>query len=271
MTLSGLPILVKNNATCYPSAMFLQCFLPALAQLFLSTAGAALPPANPTTAPAPLSATLPDRWELSDEVDGIKVFKQEIEGSEVLAFKGEAVIDSPLERVATVIFDTSRAPEWVVDLAQSRLVRWINENEFIEYDHVRTPPIIMKDRDFVSRVHMTIDREKGQMKFVYGSTEDASIPETSHIRGDLKNTTFTLTSIEGGTKTHLVGSILADPKGGVPKWIVNFFQKGWPIDTIRNLRRQAAKADVKVDPVIAAKLAPAPTSPPSGKSGKPLI
>lgn len=225
----------------------------------------AAPPPNTPAPGAPVAAklpVLPDRWELSDETDGIRVYKQEIPGSDVLAFKGEALIDQPLERVATVIFDTSRAPEWVVDLAQSRLVRWIDANNFIEYDHVRTPPIIMKDRDFVSRVQMTIDHAKGEMRFVYGSVEDGEVPETGHVRGDLKNTTFTLTRAEGGKKTHLVGCILADPKGGVPKFLVNFFQKNWPVQMIQNLRRQAGREDVHVDKLILAKLTPpAPPAP----------
>jgi hypothetical protein len=120
----------------------------------------------------------------------------------------------------------------------------------VEYNHIGTP-FIMKDRDFVSIVEIKSDSEKHQIILRYKSTEDAEAPKTSYVRGDLQDTTFVLTQIEGG-KTRLDGSVLADPKGSVPKWMVNFFQKDWPVDTLRNLRKQAAKADVGIHPRIEA-------------------
>ncbi len=53
----------------------------------------------------------------------------------------------------------------------------------------------------------------------------------------------------------MIVEIHADPKGSVPKWLVNLFQKGWPRNTIEGIRKQAAKADVKEHPVVASQLA----------------
>jgi hypothetical protein len=39
----------------------------------------------------------------------------------------------------------------------------------------------------------------------------------------------------------------ADPKGSMPKWLVNMFQKSWAHNTIMRLRAQVAKPDIKVD------------------------
>ena len=182
--------------------------------------------------------------------DGVKAEKMEVPGSSVLAFRGEGDVDAPLTKVATIIFDTKRAPEWIEDLVSSKIVRWLSSDEWVEYDHVATPPIIMKDRDFVSKVKLTIDAKTKSIKFLYLNTVDADSPETKYIRGDLMNTTFLLTSIDGDKRTHVVGEIHCDPKGSVAKWLVNFFQSDWPIDTIRNLRKQGAKPDIKEDEKI---------------------
>ena len=80
------------------------------------------------------------------------------------------------------------------------------------------------------------------------SVLEAGIPPGRYVRGDLMNTTFILTSLENGARTHVIGEVHADPMGSVPKWIVNFFQKDWPIDTLQGLRKQVAKPDVKTDP-----------------------
>jgi hypothetical protein len=51
--------------------------------------------------------------------------------------------------------------------------------------------------------------------------------------------------------------IHADPKGSIPTFIANAFQKDWPIHTIKNLRKQAQKPDVRPSPELAAALAKA--------------
>ncbi|MBI3556339.1 MAG: hypothetical protein HY074_08760 [Deltaproteobacteria bacterium] len=165
-------------------------------------------------------------------------------------------MNAPLAKVATAIFDTTRAPEWVEDLEKATLVRWVSGTEYIEYDHINTP-FVMKDRDFVSSVKILIEKpaqDSPVLKFVYHSAEDPARPPTRFVRGNLMSTTFILTSLENDTKTHVIGEVHADPMGSVPKWIVNFFQKDWPIDTLQGLRKQVAKADVKTDPRFTALL-----------------
>ena len=190
-------------------------------------------------------------WErVKTTKDGINVDRKEIPGNPVLAFRGDGMIDAPIEKVATVIFEVVRAPEWVQDLELAKIVRWVSDFEWIEYDHINTPPIIMKDRDFVSKVTLSMDPETKKIKFLYLNTIDPLAPETKYIRGDLINTSFELTPVDDGKKTHLVGDIHCDPKGSVAKWIVNYFQSDWPIDTVRNLRKQAMKSDITTNEKI---------------------
>lgn len=179
--------------------------------------------------------------------DGILVYKKEIEGSPVLSFKGEGMVDASLARVATVIFDTTRAPEWVDNLEESKLLRWATPTSFIEYDHVGTP-FIMKDREFVSLVEMNFDKKAHTLKFHYQSTDDPAVPKTDYIRGTLSNTSFLLKSVENDQKTYITGEIHCDPMGSVPKWLVNAYQSAWPRITLRNLRRQVKKPDIREDP-----------------------
>lgn len=197
------------------------------------------------------SATNDVPWEkVKDSDDGIAVYRREIPGADVLAFRGVGEIAAPAAKIASIIIDTKRATEWVEDLESASVVRWLGPDRYVEYDHIGTP-FILKDRDFVSIVEIKVDREKHQIVLHYKSADDADAPKTSYVRGDLQDTTFVLTETATG-KTLLDGAILADPKGSVPKWLVNFFQKDWPVDTLRSLRKQAAKPDVAIDPKIAA-------------------
>src|SRR6266496_3986544 len=75
-------------------------------------------------------------WESLGNDDGVAVFRREVPGSPVIAFKGEGLIDVPILTVGSVIIDPTRATEWVDSLVEARTVRKIGETEYIEYDHV---------------------------------------------------------------------------------------------------------------------------------------
>ena len=148
--------------------------------------------------------------------------------------------------MATVIFDTQRRKEWIEGLVDSRIIRWGGKDNFIEYDHIDMP-LFFEDRDFVSKITMSFDLS-GKMAFHYQPADDPSAPQTSYIHGELLDTTFTLSSLDNGKKTQVDAEFLSDPKGWIPKWLVNFFVKDWPKKTFRNLRKEVLKSDLSVDP-----------------------
>jgi hypothetical protein len=193
-----------------------------------------------------LAGTLAVSWTPIKTVDGIQISKGRVAGDPVLAFKGEGDVDAPLPVVATAIFDTTRATEWIDSLKECRLQRWLNDLEYVEYDHVGTPPLIA-DRDFVSIVKLGFDPKARTVDFTYRNAEDPSLPLIKKfVRGDLKSTTFHLTAVSPN-RTHVVGEVHVDPRGLLPKWLVNWVQADWPELTFKGLRRQVAKPDVRAD------------------------
>jgi len=186
-------------------------------------------------------------WEKFDENEGIAVYRREVAGSPIIALRGEGVVDAPILRVASVLVDTSRSTEWIDRLEEVKVVRKLGENEHVHWTHISTP-IVMKDRDFVYAIKLELDPAHKKVMLNYHSVYDSGAPKTDYIRGEFKFGTFTLTSLEGGKKTHVLAEVLADPKGSVAKWIVNLFQKSWPHKTIASLRRQVAKKDIVDQP-----------------------
>jgi START domain len=176
--------------------------------------------------------------------DGIEIFRKEA-GDRLVAFRGVGVVDAPLPLVATVIFNTDRRKEWIAGLVDSRIIHWGGKDNFVEYDHIDMP-LFFRDRDFVSKVTMSFDMT-GQITFHYQPADDPSAPRTSYIRGELLDTIFILSSIDNGMKTQIDAEFLCDPKGWIPKWLVNFFVKDWPERTFRNLRKELQKSDLSVD------------------------
>lgn len=190
-------------------------------------------------------------WEEISSEDGIVVHRREVPGSDLVAFKGETVIQAPIAKVANVLIDTSRKLEWVAKIVEAKNVRETSDFERVEYNHTATPwPL--KDRDFVFEAKAEFDLPKKQVAFRMKSVEDPLMPEKNCVRGELKNSVYLLTSLNEGKSTKVYVEIQADPKGSIPKWIVNLFQKSWPRITLEGIRKQVAKPDVQEHPQIKA-------------------
>ncbi|HMI88518.1 MAG TPA: START domain-containing protein [Polyangiaceae bacterium] len=212
------------------------------------------PAANTAAAPAAKSAPAPVAWEKIGDSDGIGVYRREVPGSPLIAFKGEGYVNASIIRVASVLVDSDRAPEWVDSLTESKIIRQVNETETVHYDHIGTP-FVLKDRDFVSDCKLEFDPARKAITLKIHAINDPLAPPTSYVRGELIHSSFALTSVDHGSRTFVVAEIHADPKGSVAHWMVNLFQKKWPHNTLTRLRSQVAKADIQEHPKLKTELA----------------
>lgn len=192
-------------------------------------------------------------WKKCSASEGLDLYWAKVDGSQVIAFRGEGIVDAPLEKVASIIIDTTRATEWIDSLISSKVVRSLSPSQFVEYDLVGIPfpfDTLMANRDFVSQVTVEGDAARRRMTVTYRPAEDDQAPVLKKfVRGTMV-CRFQLVPMSIPEETYVEAEIHCDPKGGVPKWLVNFFQQGWPQTTFQRLRKQAGKADVKVLPVV---------------------
>jgi hypothetical protein len=182
-----------------------------------------------------------DDWKSIGRKDGIEIYRREVPGTGVVAFKGLGAIDAPLWKVASILLDTKRAPEWADSLVESRVVKRLGMNVYVEYNHIHMP-FILKDRDFASRVTIKIDPDARTFALEYTPT-DGAVPPTKSVRGEIRFGVFEVTALDSG-HSRLEAEVQCDPKGSIPAWVVNFFQKSWPVTTFENLRAQAQKPDI---------------------------
>jgi len=185
-----------------------------------------------------------DSWELVGDEDGIKVWRRDVAGSPIVAFKGETTVEAPIAKVATVLDDTSRKMEWVCNILEAKNVRIISPTERVEYNRT-SAPWPCKDRDFVFHAELKADKKAQTLVFQLKSVVDPGQPvdEDKAIRGELLDSSYTLVSL-GEKKTRVTVEIQVDPKGSVPKFVVNWAQKGWPRKTLEGIRDQCKKSDV---------------------------
>ena len=200
----------------------------------------------------PLALFAGEKWELVGNKDDIVTYRREVAGSPVIAIRGEAVVEAPLLHVASVLMDTARLPQWMDRVAEARRIRATSALHYVEYERASTP-FPLTDRDFVIESWVEIDAAKKQMVLRARSAADASAPVTGLVRGEVLASTFTLTALDS-RRTRVVTEVHTDPKGSIPKWMVNLVQKSWAHTTIMGLRGQVRKANVPDNPEVKALL-----------------
>jgi len=183
-------------------------------------------------------------WRPLGAQDGLSLFEGEAEPSRVLAMKGVGVLDVPAWKLVAILLDLKRSPEWVDSLVEAKMLQRVGPFSYLEYNHIGTP-FILKDREFVSRVDMKVSPAQRRFTLQYVATDEIDPKPTSRVRGEVLHGLFQF-EVTGANQTTISMELLCDPKGSVPKWIVNLFQKAWPRDTFEGLRAQAAKSDLQV-------------------------
>src|SRR5690606_26306894 len=104
---------------------------------------------SPAHASTPLPADFSDtQWKPLYEKNGIKVSRADFEDSSVSAFQAEAIIDAPLAKIAALLQDMERRPDWTPSLKQATILERKSLLEAIEYWHMGTPALI-KEREAV--------------------------------------------------------------------------------------------------------------------------
>ena len=214
-------------------------------------------------------------WETLRRDDGIVVQRKEVAGSPFVAFRGEGDVNAPLLLVGSVLVDVARSREWVDSVADSRVLRRLGDAEYVTYAHIGMP-VLMSDREFVTDVVLAADAATKTLTIRMHSVDDPSAPRTDYVRGILADGSWVLTSMDGGSRTHVAAEIHADPRGAIPAWLVNLFQKNWGYNTLMSLRKQVAKRDSSVHPLLKAMLEekgffapPSPPVPPPAPAGAP--
>jgi hypothetical protein len=182
-----------------------------------------------------------DGYQLVSRNGEFALYRKKSAGdADLLAFRGIGVLPATPIEVATGILDRQHRPEWMRDVRNLRTVRVLGPGHFIEYSGVKTP-FIVKDRDFVIRSDVEVDLPKSRILILSRSVTDAAAPETSAVRGEMTLGRFLIEPGPIAGTARLTADMDVDPKGSVPHWIVNRFQKNWPVGMFYGLKNFLAR------------------------------
>lgn len=188
-------------------------------------------------------------WDEIDRYDQIVMYRKKIPNSSLLAYRSVGVIDAPLGKLVTVIMDTPRKHEWMPRIKLAEVLRELSPTERIEYVHFKTPwPL--KDRDVVYKIKMNRMPNKNEVEIGVTSVEDSLRPAyPNKVRAQLISGTFILRPTENGLKTEVEAEVHTNPRGIIPIWIVNIYQKKIPRESLEGLMKQVRLMGIESHPI----------------------
>ncbi len=179
-------------------------------------------------------------WKLQSSGDGISLYRCQVKGSGVVPVKATMTIPGTIEEVSLVLEDIPRRPEWVGTRTKSTLLERRSDYEQYEYLRVYMPwPV--SDRSAIIRARITVSDDRVRATIAAESVPSHPAADTLPVlvRSQVHTSTFQMTQKPG--QVEVVALVFIDPRGNVPKWIVNYFAGRMARATLRDLRKQVAK------------------------------
>ena len=183
-----------------------------------------------------LTSTACFAWDLELDDDGIKVFTQEIEGSDFKAFKGEMDAQAHLDEVLAVIRDVESMDEWLHECSASKIMETTSDDEMIVYQETSAPwPV--SDRNFVLKMKVNREDDGRSAMVNFTALVEPEVSNDDCVRVTELNGSWTLTQTDDQT-LNVIYQTSADPAGDIPSWLANAFVVDQPYNTLKNLRER---------------------------------
>lgn len=162
------------------------------------------------------------------------------DGKAVRSFKLEAIMDSPMERVAKTILDADNLQRYFWECFESRQVKKISDTEFYAYLKVNVPQPV-PDRDIVLRLQaQPYSKKRGYLTFHIDAAPNVLPLSSGLVRVPEFTFDIKLTPMGAETRLELEGSI--NPGGNIPSWAVNAIMRNAPYVSVLGMRRLAKLA-----------------------------
>lgn len=186
------------------------------------------------------SASADVYWTKIEDRNGLKLYSGPKSKTGIYPFKAIFTVKHSLEHVVMVLADTSRKTEWVPRMSKSETLEQQGPDNRIEYGVVNMPwPL--KDRDAIVRILTTVDQTMTRVTLKIQSDLNEKIMNKINIRAQVYPSVVEIYYFPETNETMMEIETFVDPKGSIPKWIVNFFQKIEAKRMARQMKKQLDK------------------------------
>ncbi len=174
------------------------------------------------------------QWRLVKDEAGIRIYLQQIPGSNFQAFRGVTRIRTDMPRLLALQDDVSAACAWIHACSEQRLLKHKGNLSWV-YSRFHTPwPV--QPRDSILQVTTTHDADGRVVRTLHGVV-DYLPRQQGFVRVSKVEGFWSLTPREG--EIEVIYQVHSEPGGSVPAWLANSFVVDAPFNTLQGLRQLA--------------------------------
>jgi hypothetical protein len=207
----------------------------------LALACAALGPPPAVADDLPEVGARPPQWSLHDRRDeaagGYAVYRQELAGSEIPAYRLEAVLDAPPAAVAAAAARTAADPE-ARDANMDKTVLRDDGDTIVVYSYIHMP--LVADRDVITRAELSRDPATGVHRMSWQVSDEGPPPKPGVVRLTRSSGAWEFWPLPDG-RTRVVYENHTDIGGSIPAWIVEPMMDDTVVQNFVRLRERVAR------------------------------
>jgi hypothetical protein len=182
-------------------------------------------------------------WTLTSNEDGIRVEERLTTPETLSEFRGDTQIAAALANVRALLEDLDHGDAWIAGCVEVTAFDGPRTSDRAVYLRMGAPwPLA--DRDVVLRMRIDTDGE-GRVHLAFENIPSQvrlhipRIVRMRSVRGE-----YLLEPINDGRAVRVMYRLLADPGGGIPVWLTNWWMPQLVHETLGNLRAIAANGAV---------------------------
>lgn len=178
-------------------------------------------------------------WKKLSSSQGVDTYKRLEASLDTLSLKGIGIIEAPADTLLELMRKNELVTKWMPYVNSKISIKELNEDHRITLTLIKMPwPVELRQVIAEEKIsYLDAKTILVEMRSVDQQVEthpDAIKAQIHHSRFHLRKLN------EYSTKLTL--EVNGDPKGLIPKWIVNLAQKEWPRQVILGLRKMSDKS-----------------------------
>lgn len=179
-------------------------------------------------------------WEFDGEKEGIRLYSRSRKTTSIREFRSTAIIKASLTNILKHIRNVREGKQWMADCVHSELLVRPGPNHYIAY-YITAPPWPVQKRDAVLRIRVSHSPGSAVARISIRTVQ----PQRASLLQPTRPAFIRVRRFEGAVilkrivaeKTLVEFTLMGDPGGSVPEFIINWGGGRIPMESIRGLRR----------------------------------
>lgn len=186
-------------------------------------------------------------WIKDRVLNGYTLYTREKPQTSILPLKVEGIINASIDHIMENLRSVDGSETWTPDLIKKTTLKDIDPRTAITYSLTDMPwPVY--DRRLILHNELKLDRERKLLFILSKSVPFPGAPAPADtIEAYIGHANMGFRPVTKD-QTYVELTAFIDPKGSIPHWIINFYQKSWPIKFLRALEERSQTHRVNLRP-----------------------